>query len=228
MTLFDGPSIGRRVTRYRKMNGWTMEDLASRTIDEGLPAVGKSVIANIENGRKVDVSVAQLVSLARALEVPPVALMMDLDDMSRRQSIVVGNTRTFDDALFGWITGHWPVPERDDDPPSKRDVERKIDALHDYIAAHRRAIAGPQSLEEDYAQVDAINARIEEINRRVDAGERTKELEAEVAEVTEERRVLTSRLEAVSSVWRNEDIALKRLKDLGVRVPRSSLLDGDA
>lgn len=221
MSFFDGPAIGKRVTRYRKMNGWTMEELADRTSAD-IAKIGKGVIANIETGRKVDVSVGQLISLASALSIPPVALMIDLEDMSDGQGVVVGGVRARDDALFGWITGAWPIPEHEDDLPAKRDVDRKIDALHDYISAHRRANDGPQSIEEDQQLLDAANAKLAQA---LSDGVNPEALMLD--ESTMQRRILESRIIEVAANWRNEDLALKRLRDLGVRVSRSSLLDNN-
>ena len=221
MAFFDGPSIGKRVARYRRMNGWTMEELASRTRSD-IVEISKGVIANIETGRKVDIGVGQLISLASALQVPPVALMMDLERMSDRTGVVVGSTRALDDGLFGWITGHWPIPEKQDDPPSKRDVDRKIDALHDYLAAHRRALDAPQSVDDLRAEVNKLSAEVAAIDA---GGSGSEEVIQRRRELLNSQAVAASKVESVRSIWREEELALKRLDDLGVRVPRSLLLD---
>lgn len=86
MTPFDGKTIGRRVAAYRRLNGWTMDELADRTGG----AIGRSVIANIETGRKQDITVSQLVVLASGLGLPVVALLTDIGTM-RDQSESVGS-----------------------------------------------------------------------------------------------------------------------------------------
>ena len=50
------------------------QQLADRTRELGLHVI-RSVIANLENGRRDNISVAELVILARALDVPPVLLL---------------------------------------------------------------------------------------------------------------------------------------------------------
>jgi len=86
MTPFDGKTIGRRVASYRRMNGWTMDELAERTGG----VIGRSVIANIETGRKQDITVSQLVTLASGLGLPVIALMTDIGAM-KDQSESVGS-----------------------------------------------------------------------------------------------------------------------------------------
>lgn len=95
MTTFDGPEIGRRITAYRKLNGWTMQELATQT--EG---VSKEVIANVESGRRNDLTVRQLMDIAAALQVTPLALMFDLE---RPDEAPVGlNLRTWSGSEVAW------------------------------------------------------------------------------------------------------------------------------
>ncbi len=63
---FDGATIGQRITRVRTMNGQTMKDL--EVLSKG--AVKRDVLANIESGRKKEISVQQLIDIALALDVP--------------------------------------------------------------------------------------------------------------------------------------------------------------
>lgn len=70
------PSIGQNIARYRKAEGLSAAELADKT-GEGLT---RSVLANLENGRKDDVTVKQLMALANALRVPPAFLIADLFD----------------------------------------------------------------------------------------------------------------------------------------------------
>lgn len=69
-------SIGRQVARYRKAAKLSGEELAEKA-GVGLT---RSVIANLENGRKDDVTVTQLMALANALHVPPALLVADVFD----------------------------------------------------------------------------------------------------------------------------------------------------
>jgi transcriptional regulator with XRE-family HTH domain len=70
----DLSTIGKRIGHYRRLNGMSAEELAGRMSD----GLTRAVITNLENGRKDDVTVTQLIALSAALGVPPVALAVDL------------------------------------------------------------------------------------------------------------------------------------------------------
>lgn len=63
--------IGRRIAAFRKREGLSANELAQ---DSGM---SRSVIANIENGRRDDITVSELLAISRALRVPPVAIVFD-------------------------------------------------------------------------------------------------------------------------------------------------------
>lgn len=68
------------VAKLRKRQGWTAEDLAKECAQLGMPALNRSVIANIESGRRKYVTVDELCCLAYALDVAPVHLLVPTDD----------------------------------------------------------------------------------------------------------------------------------------------------
>ena len=69
--------IGRNVGKARRAVGLTGEQLAQKTKQIG-HEVTRSVIANIETGRRETVTVQDIAVLAAALGVPPVALLYDV------------------------------------------------------------------------------------------------------------------------------------------------------
>lgn len=64
--------IGQMVARYRKERKQSAAELARRS------GISRDVIANLENGRKRDVTVSELFALASGIEVSPMALIADL------------------------------------------------------------------------------------------------------------------------------------------------------
>lgn len=74
MTKSISPVVGAQVLRYRKALRLSAEELAHQS-GHGLT---RSVIANLENGRKDDITVTQLLALASALHVPPALLIADI------------------------------------------------------------------------------------------------------------------------------------------------------
>ena len=65
--------IGSRLAYYRKLSGLSAERLSQKV------TMSRAVIANIESGRKKDVTVDELLSLAWALDIPPVALALPIE-----------------------------------------------------------------------------------------------------------------------------------------------------
>ncbi|WP_147978996.1 helix-turn-helix domain-containing protein [Streptomyces sp. MS191] len=63
-----------QVRRYRELREMSAQQLAEACADLGHP-IQRSVIANLENGRRGQVSVAEVIVLAVALKVPPIYLI---------------------------------------------------------------------------------------------------------------------------------------------------------
>lgn len=117
-----------------------MSELADRT--DG--AVGKSVIANIETGRKQDVTVAQLAAISSGLCVPLVALLTDLDEMNDQAPPV------FEVSRIVGITD--PVQGVAASP-----------LVSDVLSAHRELIQQERSLQRAHRDLVELRRRREKI-----------------------------------------------------------------
>ncbi len=96
--------VAREVRRYReaqrpKMSG---RQLADRTAELGMP-IPRSVLANLESGRRETVSVAEVLVLAAALNVSPVELMCPVG-FDKRAEMLPGRTTDPREAVR-WFTG---------------------------------------------------------------------------------------------------------------------------
>lgn len=69
-------AVAGAVAELRKRLGWTAEDLARECVHLGMPSLNRSVIANIESGRRKYISVNEMCCLAYALDVAPVHLLV--------------------------------------------------------------------------------------------------------------------------------------------------------
>jgi transcriptional regulator with XRE-family HTH domain len=76
-------AIARRVKRERQRQGISAARLAERCAELGMPELTRDVLVNIEQGRRHDVSVDQLWTLAAALNVPPSLLQIPLGATQR-------------------------------------------------------------------------------------------------------------------------------------------------
>ncbi|MGW8746508.1 helix-turn-helix domain-containing protein [Streptomyces sp. NPDC055794] len=69
-----GTTIAREIRRHRLARNMSAQQLSDACAKLGAP-IPRTVISNIENGRRTNISVAEAIALARALQVPPVALV---------------------------------------------------------------------------------------------------------------------------------------------------------
>lgn len=112
--------IGREVQRYRKRRPFTAEQLSDRCAELGLP-ISRSKIANLENGRarQEGISVAELMVIGAALDVPPVLLMFPVRSQDEIE-MLPGNPAT------PWVAYQWFAG---DEALSKYDTEGRRRAL---------------------------------------------------------------------------------------------------
>lgn len=96
--VYGAKSIGRRVRAYRRAAGMTAEQLASRV--EGLTA---NAVAKLENGHRVEVSTELLVQLAWALQVPPMVLLLPVENPMA--TVTVGDVQSNMEGLGYWVEG---------------------------------------------------------------------------------------------------------------------------
>lgn len=77
-------ALGQRVAKYRKEAGYaSAEKLAEAIIEAGAPPTfKKSTVRNLENGRKQDVTVTELLWLSRMLRISPIMLIVDTEHLS--------------------------------------------------------------------------------------------------------------------------------------------------
>jgi len=78
---FSSPTttVAERVKDLRQRRGWTAAELALRCADKGLDGFNRSVLANIESGRRKYVTVDELLALAYVLDVAPIHLLVPVE-----------------------------------------------------------------------------------------------------------------------------------------------------
>jgi transcriptional regulator with XRE-family HTH domain len=88
------------------------QQLARKTAELG-HEVPRSVIANLENGRRPTISVAEVIVLAQALGVPPLELLFPLGKVPSVEVLPNHSLDTWDAAK--WFTGESHLPDDPDD-----------------------------------------------------------------------------------------------------------------
>jgi transcriptional regulator with XRE-family HTH domain len=104
-------SIAAEVRRQRKARGMSAQQVADECTRLGVD-LPRNTIADLENGRRASLSVAELLALARALDVPPLLLVFPADAEAEAE-ILPGATRPTWRALQ-WASGEGPFPGAED------------------------------------------------------------------------------------------------------------------
>jgi transcriptional regulator with XRE-family HTH domain len=120
-----------RVREVRKRRGWQPADLAARCAELGAGHLTENVIENIESGRRDkqgrrrrDVTVDELLTLAVALNVAPVHLLVPVDDPDAAYPVIGGVlARRF--GVRAWIRGIGPIDPDADPREFGAEVPRK-------------------------------------------------------------------------------------------------------
>lgn len=103
--------LGQNLARYRKAEGLSASELADQV---GL-GLTRSVIANLENGRKDDVTVKQLIALGNALRIPPAFLVVDI--------FTPGQPSPYPLPDSSYPDINWETFEREEKPSQKRNAD---------------------------------------------------------------------------------------------------------
>lgn len=83
------------------------QQLADACTDLGVP-IQRSVLANLESGRRTNLSVPELLALAQVLQVPPLLLLVPLGRADKVEMTPGADVPTTDALL--WLTGQRPLP----------------------------------------------------------------------------------------------------------------------
>lgn len=103
-------TIAQRVRQLRGRRAWTAEELGNRLKRAGVPW-DRFTVANLENGKRQNVTVQELFALALVLDVAPVNLLVPLDD----RPCQITATRAEDaDTVRAWVRGEEPLPGTDE------------------------------------------------------------------------------------------------------------------
>jgi transcriptional regulator with XRE-family HTH domain len=127
--------VRQRVKQLREGRKMSAAKLAELCAKYGMPNLNRDVIANLESGRRPNVTIDEVLVLALALDVAPVNLFIPVDD----SWITIGNQMTPPGLAREWSRGTHPLggqdaltyrteaPDKEWRPPA--DVETLLDEL---------------------------------------------------------------------------------------------------
>lgn len=100
-------AVAAEILRHRKSRGWSARKLADECAALGHD-IGRSTLADLENGRRASLGITELVIIARALDVPPLQLLFPAGYTTESEPLP-GETRgTW--RCAAWFSGESPFP----------------------------------------------------------------------------------------------------------------------
>lgn len=130
MTQRPSDGFGARLAYYRKLSGMSAERLSQRV------PISRAVIANIESGRKRDVTVDEMIALAWALDIPPVALALPVEQPNVFLETAQGETHK--DSVRTHAVINWFLSGKKDvatPTPQRMIAMQRIRMLREYYSA---------------------------------------------------------------------------------------------
>jgi hypothetical protein len=104
--------VAREVRRYRELQRprMSVQKLADKTDELGM-LIPRSVLANLESGRRDTVSVAEVLVLAAALNIAPIDLICPVGFDKQTEMLPGGMVDPL--SAVRWFTGEWKLDVRD-------------------------------------------------------------------------------------------------------------------
>lgn len=103
-------TIAQRVKELRGRRGWTAAQLG-KALEKHDIRWDRFTVANLENGKRQNVTVQELFALALVLDVSPTNLIVPLDD---RMYEVTPTRAESADMVRSWVRGEEPLPGTDE------------------------------------------------------------------------------------------------------------------
>lgn len=153
--------IAGSVRHYRKRRRMSAQQVADacRELGHDIP---RSVIANLENGRRDSVSLAEWLTLAAALRVPPLLLLFPLGRAERTE--VLPDVETSPWLALQWAeTGQLPglEPPFTDDAITIPKFREHVELVNAWADARHKALRARELLAEDVPADDPAELRHE-------------------------------------------------------------------
>ncbi|MET8524755.1 helix-turn-helix transcriptional regulator [Micromonospora sp. NPDC005172] len=131
-------TIASQIRDWRKARGLSAQQLSDRCTAVGHP-IPRNIIANVETGRRVSVTVPELIVLAMALNVPPALLIYPVGKEAATRVAPQQATTTWNAAK--WFVGEsrpGPGMVGVDDETDYRTASREWESAHDLVTAYQR------------------------------------------------------------------------------------------
>jgi transcriptional regulator with XRE-family HTH domain len=219
--------VAQRVRSARKDRGWTASDLATRCMELGAEDLTENVIENIESGRRRegirrrDITIDELLVLARALDVAPIHLIVGI--FGEHPVPITGKLSVSSPVARNWIRGYAPLTGADKNlfryyrPAAERNNVTLMAPLGDALARQNEAIAKLVAEVQEMSQI-VMQAQQEAHDSEIRAQQAAKEHASAVREA--EREVIRESERQVARRQKAREVQLelaRREKDAAKR-----------
>lgn len=134
-----GLSVGivARATALRRARGWSAQRLGEAMAEQGIPW-DRGIVANIESGRRIALSVDEWLGLARALDVAPVELLVDDEPFTPTPAAAPMDPAT----AYRWLADGGPVRAKRGGPAGRATASgaKVVENLADRVAELERRL----------------------------------------------------------------------------------------
>ncbi|REJ06288.1 XRE family transcriptional regulator [Microbacterium bovistercoris] len=127
--------LGARLAYYRNLSGLSAERLSKKV------PMSRAVISNIESGRKKDVTLDEVIALAWALGIPPVALALPIEQPNVFLDVAEGEGVA--ERVRAWTAIEWFLTGQQANHPATPQqmiAQNRIKMLLDYTRTRERVV----------------------------------------------------------------------------------------
>lgn len=103
-------TVAARIRELRERRGLSARQLAERCAEAGADWLDRSIIANIESGRRRTITIDEVLVFAHALDVAPIHLFVPVD---ARPMLVTPKWVVPSPRAREWVRGRYPLPTQD-------------------------------------------------------------------------------------------------------------------
>lgn len=190
-------SIAAAVRHYREERGLSAQRLADACKNEVGYEVPRATIVNLERGRRESVTIMEWLSLAEALNVPPVLLLYPVGRRQDAVQVLPGVDARPLDAVEYLMTRVRPLKDGEETKPGRWTTER--DWTIDLFRDHEGKVSFLRSLTKSVGDADLIvagelpnveNTSIDELRR--DRGYMQRQIETAAGHLKQTRTMIRS------------------------------------
>lgn len=155
--------VAAEVRRLRKVQRRSAQWVADRTVELGYP-ISRATIADLENGRRKWVTIAELITLAAALNTVPLALLLP-STPDEKIEILPDNEMPVGNAI-GWFAGTTNATpdgvERDPSATSRLELTMRLNEVNEHLEIQQHNLRQTEAALQTFTMRDELREHQQE------------------------------------------------------------------